>query len=60
MTNNKQKTASSLGFHVGVFTPKNSQQIDNRSDKLACKINAKEFFTMQNNLLQWFQQQNKV
>ena len=45
IANKKQKAARRLGFHVGVFTRKNSQQFDKRGDKLAPKINAKECFT---------------
>ena len=51
MTHKKQKAASRLEYRVGQIARKNSQQIDNRSDKSAPKINAKEFLTMQNNLV---------
>jgi hypothetical protein len=45
IANKKQKAAFSLGFDVGVFTQKNSQQSNNPSDKFAAKINAKDSFT---------------
>jgi hypothetical protein len=54
MTNKMLKAAFSLGYRVGQTGRKNSQQLDQRSDKLACKINAKQSLTLQNNLLQWF------
>ena len=42
MTNKMLKAASRLEYRVGQTGRKNSQQIDNRSDKLASKIDAKE------------------
>ena len=39
------KTASRLGYRVGQNARKNDPQIDNRSDKLACKINVKQSLT---------------
>jgi len=42
MTHKKQKAAFRLEYRVGQIARKNSQQIDNRSDKLTPKINAKQ------------------
>jgi hypothetical protein len=60
MTHKKQKASARLGYRVGQNARKNSQHHANISDKSTAKINAKQSLTMQNNLLQWFQQQNNV
>jgi len=45
IANKKQKAAPRLGFRVGVFAQKNSQQFDNLSDKSTAKKSAKLSFT---------------